>query len=281
MPTTQKEATMSSHAVADATETLSFTQKTTEVAKGKRPFVVELVGLAGAGKSTVTRALLSKENDALRQFQLCHSLPLSTLQRIGHTLRLTKHFLPTYLGRGPRVDVGHSPQQKWFTSGEMRSLFYLSAWPAALLRQPHHNAIQLMDLGPIFRLVYLQEFGSDLTESQRFDSWYQHQIAEWRNLIDLIVLLDASDEVLQQRIDDREKDHVAKAQSLHQNTNFFQRYRTAYQRTITDICQGETQQAPQLLHYQTNEFTVDEIVTDLSQTLTTLMGNSPDNVVIQ
>lgn len=248
----------------------------TEPTNRKRPLVVELVGLAGAGKSTVTTALLSTENDALRQCQLRKSLPLSGRQRAWHTLMLTRHFLPTYLGNLSR---GNRAGQKWFTSGEMRSLFYLSAWPAALRRRPHSDTIQVMDLGPIFRLVFLKEFGSELTKSQSFNSWYQHQISQWRTLIDLVVLLDAPDEVLQQRIDQREKDHVAKAQSLKKNADFFRRYRAAYQGTIADICRDEAKQIPQVLRYNTNELAVDTIVTNLSQTLTGLMGNSQNSVV--
>lgn len=225
-----------------------------------RLFVVELVGVAGAGKSTLTAALLAAAPTALGTRQLRQKLPLSRLNMAWHALMLTFYFLPTYLR--------YWPKHRWFSNHEMRSLCYLAAWPRALTQRMGQDVIQIMDLGPIFRLVFLAEFGTSLTQCARFAAWRRHQIAQWREIIDLVIMVDAPDEVLQERIDSREKAHVAKAQSIAQNFAFYQRYRAGYQEVIANLCQPQKNgRIPTILHFDTSQFSVDEIVSALLQTL--------------
>jgi len=223
-------------------------------------FVVELVGLAGVGKTTLTTALLAAAPTVLGSWQLRQQLPLSQLNLAWHALMLTFYFMPTYLR--------HWPRHRWFTATEMRSLCYLAAWPRALAERKGQDVVQLMDLGPIFRLVFLTEFGTSLTQSDQFNAWRHRQITQWRELINVIIMLDAPDEVLQERIDGREKAHVAKAQSITQNLAFYQRYRAGYQEVIANLCRSqENGRAPMLLHFDTSQSSVDEIVTELLKTL--------------
>lgn len=239
-----------------------------------RPYVVELVGLAGSGKSTITKALMaSADGGDLGHFAIQQKLELSRATMAKHALQITKTFLPTYLRRWPK--------HGWFTRQEMRSLSYLTAWPPALQREQSRRneqpLIQLMDLGPIFRFAYLQEFGSGLTKEQRYRQWQSAQLATWRDLVDLVIFLDAPDEVLQARIDSRPKAHVIKAQSTNDNQAFYQRYRKAYRELIEIFQQESEEHGVTLQMFDTSQMSVDSIIIEISHLLEQVTAPQTEN----
>jgi thymidylate kinase len=219
------------------------------------PRLVELVGLAGVGKTTLTNALFQQKQ---QHFSRKIVLPRPLIVR--HALAHSMTFLPHYLRSWPRTS--------WFSQAELRSMVYLSAWPVALAQQQMAVTTQLMDLGPIYRLAYLQEFGSALTQSAPFASWQAAQIAQWRKLLDLVIVLDAPDVVLQSRIDRRSKKHVVKAGTVAQSATFFRRYRAAYHDILAHITPQEgTADGPLILQIDTSQSPVELIVDQVLQAL--------------
>jgi thymidylate kinase len=207
------------------------------------PLVVELVGLAGAGKTTVTQALTHNNPQIARKIVL----PRGQMNR--HLAAHTLAFLPTYLR--------HFPRLPWFTREEMRGMIYLTAWPE-FLSQPGtiQPPVQLLDLGPAYRLTFLQEFGSPLTQQPRFTRWCEEVIQRWRRRLHLLIWLDAPNAVLLERINQRAKDHTIKARSADESAAFFSRYRAGFERIIGQFA---TQPDLAVLRLDTSQYSVQQI----------------------
>jgi hypothetical protein len=151
------------------------------------PVVCEVMGPAGAGKTTLINALLKQSST----FQLDFSLP--RIKKIPYFISNTYKFLPTYL-RSYRGS-------KWFTWRETRSMVYLKTGLDAFGNQSKNNGVvTLLDHGPIYRLAFLREFGPEITRSQIYRNWWTDLFKRWMETLDLLILLDAPNEVLMKRI---------------------------------------------------------------------------------
>lgn len=187
-----------------------------------QPLVVELVGPAGVGKTTLVQALQQHHR------AISTTIPLREVEYIPFLLRDVWGFLPTYWR--------HYRHTRWFTWSETRSMIYLKAWLQALARPDGNDAsVILLDHGPIFRLAMLREFGPALINSNGYRRWWSEVLQQWAKTMDLIVWLDAPDETLLARIEQRQRWHVVKGQSVEVGYEFLRRYRGAYAHIITQM----------------------------------------------
>jgi hypothetical protein len=177
--------------------------------------LVEVAGPAGAGKTTLTRALAGRSGD------LYVGIPLSRANLVRGHASAAAPILPTYLRRYRGT--------RWFTTDESRSMAYLGAWQRRLAHDGAcASGIRVLDHGPIYRLVRLAEFGPPVTTSAAFQRWWETVLAQWASTLDVVVWLDASDDVLLQRIRSRERGHVVRDAPATDATRFLARYRAGY-----------------------------------------------------
>jgi cytidylate kinase len=216
-------------------------------ARGSAAVVVEVAGPAGAGKTTVARALAERRGD------LRVGVPLSRLDLVrGYAPAAA--IAPTYLRefRGTR----------WFTRGESRGIAYLGGWRRRLAHdraaRPAGGAgnIHVFDHGPIYRLVRLAEFGPPVTTSAAFRAWWEASLAQWAATLDLVVWLDASDAVLLGRIRSRERAHAVREAGVADATAFLARYRAGYEAVLARLA---AMAGPRLLRFDTEQCTPDRI----------------------
>ena len=108
----------------------------------KLAHVVEILGLAGTGKTTLI-SLLSQRNH-----KVSAGVPLRKISNIPYYLDLAYLYLPAYLRR--------NRNSRQITSGEIRAMVYLEAWHHALEQQKSNGGkIHVLDHGPIYRLALL------------------------------------------------------------------------------------------------------------------------------
>jgi deoxyadenosine/deoxycytidine kinase len=192
----------------------------------KQPLIVELVGPAGVGKTTLVQTLQQRNR------AIATSIPLREVEYLPFLLRDVWRFLPAYWR--------HYRHTRWFTWSETRSMIYLKAWHQALTRSGENRApVILLDHGPIFRLAMLREFGPALISSTAYRQWWAEVLQQWAKTLDLIVWLDAPDETLLERIDKRQRWHAVKGQSAQVGHEFLRRYRGAYAHIITQMTTPE------------------------------------------
>src|SRR3989337_1789490 len=121
------------------------------------PLIIELVGPAGAGKTTLSRALKRRSE----RIQIGAEIELRKIKYIPVFVRNALLLLPIILRRWH--------YSRWFTWEEIKYLIYLKGWPRVLKQQAAQggDAI-LLDHGPVFKLATLNGFGPVRLENERF-----------------------------------------------------------------------------------------------------------------
>lgn len=180
----------------------------------RRPRLVELVGLAGSGKSTLARELAAREPDVRI------GVPLSRAASATAQAVAVAPFVAPYLR-----ECRGTP---WFGRGDVRGLGYLQAWHRSLTRPATADACVVLDHGPLFRLARLDTFGPPVTTTTRYRRWRETTLDEWADLLDVVVWLDAPDEVLLRRIRGREQRHVLRSAGDEASRTFLRDYRASY-----------------------------------------------------
>jgi hypothetical protein len=183
--------------------------------------VVEIVGPAAAGKTTLLRALCEQQPGIS---------PGTGSSRIAHApfwIAASLKFLPLYLRK-----FRHT---RWFTWRELRSMVYLEAWRHRTSHTPREHPITVFDHGPIYRLVLLRAFGPELTRQGSYLAWWECQLKHWARMLDLVIWLDAPNHVLIERVNSRHTGHNIKGKYSREAFEFLDRYRTWYELVMSEI----------------------------------------------
>jgi shikimate kinase len=215
----------------------------------KPPLVVELIGPAGAGKTTLARALSQRDEKILVAADI-------QLRKMEHILFFSGHapfLLPVFVRRF-RYGRG-------FTWEEIKAMVYLKAWPRVLKQEATHSAtIILLDHGPIFKLATLNAFGPERLKCQGFEQWWDDMFKQWALTLDMVIWLDAADTNLVERINTRSQRHLVKGQSEQEATKFLARYRTSYEQVMEKL---RAYGGPRLLQFDTSQTSIDQILDEI------------------
>lgn len=187
-----------------------------------RAVVVELVGPAGAGKSTLAQGV-SKQDTTVRAGLSLWGLPRPQLVESAVGL------IPTAVGAFLR---GGRARLKW---GELAQMIRLGALRRVVRREAAKHRVILLDEGPVFALSWLDVFFARNGGGDRAAGWRRRMVADWASLLDVVVFIDASDSTLAQRIRTREKEHMVKDASDEEIYGFSAGFRRAFDRVIAEI----------------------------------------------
>jgi len=210
----------------------------------KPPLVVEIIGPAGAGKTTLVRAL-SRRDKTIQP-----GIPLPKTRQIPFFISNTFSMLPTYLR--------HYRHSRWFNWRETRSMVYLKAGLHVFRQEAlNKDVVTVLDHGPIYRLATLREFGPELTTSQLYARWWANLFSQWAATLDMIIWLDAPNVILLDRIRCRDHWHVIKEKCEREAYDFLTRYRTAMEQLIV---RSVTDHQVALLRFDTSQKSAEQIV---------------------
>jgi shikimate kinase len=208
--------------------------------------IVELIGLAGAGKTTLSQALSQRDKKILVGAQL--------------ELRKMEH-IPIFVGHAPLllpVFLRRCRHSRWFTWDEIKAMVYLKAWPRVLRQQATHSGTAvLLDHGPVFKLATLHAFGPERLKSQGFEKWWNSMFKQWAYTLDMVIWLDAPDAFLVERINTRSQRHLVKGKSEQEAFKFLARYRTSYEQILAKLSANG---GPTLLQFDTYQASIEQIV---------------------
>jgi len=178
--------------------------------------VFELVGPAGVGKTAVLHAI-AQLAPLLRtgvRIDRIRQLPVITWSLVALTPAL--------------VDLLFSDARLLLPG--LRHLGRLRALPAEISRAQasRHQAI-LLDEGPVFSLGRLSVFHHAATGRGPLARQWRQEVARWASRLSGVVLLDAPNDILAERIRGRVKPHPVKGAGDREVHAFLDRYRAAYQ----------------------------------------------------
>ncbi|MGH3066655.1 MAG: hypothetical protein ACRDOF_10200 [Gaiellaceae bacterium] len=214
---------------------------------------IEIVGVAGAGKSTLARLLRSEHG-----CEIADSLHTRLPAHWPYVL----HGLP---GLAPLVaeSARNRPLLSW---DELKFVLYVAEWHRYLRyeRDGRTSGTVVLDQGPVFALACLIWGRKPVTQSSRYETWQRRMVERWALELDAIVLLDAPDETLLSRIDSRTQKHDVKGARRAQGLELVERHRRAYGQVLGQL---EEFGRPRLLRYDTATMPAAAIAADLAETL--------------
>ncbi|TMK34554.1 MAG: ATP-binding protein [Actinobacteria bacterium] len=212
-----------------------------------KPCLVEVAGVAGSGKSTLTRSMCEDPEFTVGGF--IHARLPSHLLRVA---RATPRLLPIL------ASDRRSPQVTW---PEYKLLVYVTQWRTVLRREMRRRGgITVLDQGPIYALVRLKAEGKPFTATPAFDAWWEDMLRLWVGELSAIVWLDASDDVLWRRINGRSQLHKTKGEGVEEGHRFLDTYRCSFDAVLGRI---EAWGAPEVLRLDTEEATAEQLATEL------------------
>lgn len=185
--------------------------------------MVEIVGVAGAGKSSLSRALSGSDgrfvqglNLDVRSFEQMPTLVMNTLFLLPDLLRL-------------------SLTGTWPTRQEIRMMVYLRGWHRVLHQQASSDNIVVLDHGPVFKLTRLRFAGLGGLRRRGFEPWWEEMLRRWATRLNLLIWLDAADATLLERICSRTGWHEVKDMSEREALKYLAGYRRSYEEVILKL----------------------------------------------
>jgi thymidylate kinase len=189
--------------------------------------IVELAGLAGAGKSTVAEALKQYSDLVLIE----RPPYFRSINEIPFFARNTLLLLPTLLHLSP-AEKG----RRWLTGHEIAWMAILLGWHHRLKRRSANSGrIVVLDQGPVFTLMMLHLFGPETLKSSRAREWWTRTCEQWAATLDLVVWLDATNATLVARIRARDIWHGVKEKSDTEAFEYLEGYRESFGRVLSSL----------------------------------------------
>jgi thymidylate kinase len=187
------------------------------------PRLVEIIGPAGAGKTTLCQALYNhQEQIRLRDFPNVH--------RVGDA----PFFIRYGLGLVPTLLRLYRRNSRQLHRREFAWMSILMGWPFLLQKEAKKGSkVIILDQGPVYLMAEMKEFGPEYLRNQKSEKLWQSLYYRWANTLDMIVWLDAADDDLLERIRTRDQEHVVKNELASTVIEFLGRYRRAYEEILS------------------------------------------------
>jgi adenylate kinase family enzyme len=201
---------------------MSATHTRTGFEQGKTR-VVEIVGPAGAGKSTLCQLLERSSNHV-------------QMQNFPDVRKLED--APFFVSNGLQLIPGlfrlYRPASRHLSRREFAWLAILKGWSSLFGRNQNNDGkIIILDQGPVYLMAEMRLFGPEYLRQKNAERFWHNIYHRWKAALYMIVSLDAADAILMDRIRNRQQEHVVKAQSADVVCEFLQKYRSEYESLIS------------------------------------------------
>jgi cytidylate kinase len=188
------------------------------------PRIVEIVGPAGAGKTTLCHTL----SHCSKSIHLSNFPDVRKISAAPFFIWNGLQTLPAFLS------LSYENSRK-LTRREFAWLSILYGWPGVLRKELKNSTAIILDQGPVYLLTETSEFGPEYLKEQQAKKIWRDLFSRWADTLDMIVWLDATNTELLRRIRNRDKEHVVKNESVETTFEFLARYRKAYEWTISNL----------------------------------------------
>jgi hypothetical protein len=210
--------------------------------------LIELAGPAGAGKSTLSTALVRQLHGAPATIWGLPVLPL-----LGNGIQLVPTFTGLWL---------HSRSPLW---DETRHIVRLQTLRRALQKtDAGGKGALIFDEGPIFAMAWLRGFGHESLRGQPTAEWWRTALGQWASVLDAIVVLDAPDQLLAARIRARHTPHEVKELPDHEIARWMGRFRQALEWVLAELARHD---GPKVVRLSSREDPAERIAENLAREL--------------
>ena len=209
-----------------------------------RPLILEIVGPAGVGKTTIAQTLKQYNKKILINFHFTRLRLITSFTRSAFPL------IPVLLQQ--------YQNSRLFTWQEIKYMLFLRLLHYVLKRKlPDDCIVSIQEHGSVHMLTVLYTFGPESINSKSFKKWWDNTLNRWRSTLDTIIYLEASNNILLERICSRNRDHRIKKKSAQEAYTFLMRYRTSIEYIISKLA---TNGGPKVLRYNTEQEALNQIV---------------------
>lgn len=210
---------------------------------GKLP-IIELLGVAGAGKTTLRRMLMEKSN------RIKFVVPPAKRHYLLPVVKKTAIWLPNY--------IAHFRKGRWFGWEELKLIEYVETWIPHLHKQViAAQSRVLLDPGSVYWLTALRYFGPEFTKGEEFEQWWNKMLLHWADVLEMIVWIDAPEDILYDRVLARNDWHEAKKQTHDEALKIFRLLREGYEETVRAM---EIQGGPKIIRFRSDKSPPEEIL---------------------
>jgi deoxyadenosine/deoxycytidine kinase len=211
--------------------------------------IIEIIGLAGSGKSTLSRTLFEQ----LDHVRLENPPSVQSGGNIPFYLRNTLSMLPSF------SRIYFHKDGKWPTFQQIIFMEMLNGWNRVLEQQAHQErALFILDQGPVYMLMNLTLFGPERIKPDHLPNWWDQVFHRWANAVDLVVWLDAALPELVSRVRAREIWHGVKDRNDADACEYLESYWRAYDTVVSHLTAAS--QKLKVLRVDTGQYTLEETV---------------------
>jgi len=214
-----------------------------------RPLVVALAGLAGAGKSSLARALTALDPEIRARPRVSWWRYLASLPAM----------IPTFISL-------HRPF-RGVLGKEMKRFLRLDALHR-LVQETTDCRMLVFNEGPVYMLSRILVYGGENIQTRSFEECWRRAIATWAPELDAIVWLEAPENLLAARLRARAQ-HPFADRSDHAVHRLLGAYREAFTRVIRELTAAG---GPPPWTVRTDRGSVDGTARDLLARLRALRG---------
>lgn len=176
--------------------------------------IIEVIGLAGAGKSTLTKAMFESIEHNQGSYRLAKA------RSVIRVLLAIIRALPLILMNG-KTRIG---LKQWYWLGH----FEASIHDLQRRSQIPSQQVLILDQGPIFEFIAIKRYLLSGRYGDYLASIYLKLLQKFYASIDAVVYLQAPDSVLLARVMSRRSSHLLKAMSEDQQRSQMDFYRAEY-----------------------------------------------------
>jgi thymidylate kinase len=216
--------------------------------------IIELIGPAGSGKSTLAKALYQHKESKLisspPNYRKVSDLPFfarNSINLLPLLIRISK------FGKLSRRDFA------WMVT--------LRGWSQELEKNKNQSSILILDEGPIYFMAYLQIYGSKIINSIAAEPWWDQMYKHWSRVLDIVIMLDAPNASLIDRIRGREKPHGVKVKPDDYAHKFLSDLREKYEYLLNKLTAEE--RGPKVLRFDTQQFSINKIESEVFDVIQT------------
>ena len=228
--------------------------------------IVEIIGPAGAGKTTLYQAL-----DRYPESVRLENFP--DVRKIGDAPFFVSHGIQLI----PPLLSLYRPDSRQLTRREFAWMAILHGWSALLRRQAQDGRQAIvLDQGSVYLLAEMRLSGPGYLQQESAVSFWQAFYSCWSATLDMILWLDASDEILLDRIRNRRQELIVKDQPASVVYKYLDRYRTEYEFILSHLTAKNA--CLKVLKFDTGRQQPQDI---LNQFLSELHGAAPVQHAVQ